>query len=294
MTILLGFPDSATEARNLASCLNIECEIVEIHQFPDGESRVTLPPSLPRQIIIYRSLHNPNSKLIELLLCCHTAQQQGVTDIILVSPYLCYMRQDKAFHPGEAVSQKIIGDFLAGLCTKVITVDSHLHRIHDLKEAIPVEIAINISASNLLADFLSTKLDNPFLIGPDSESEQWVASIAQTHTYDYAIAAKQRHGDREVTIRLPVLDIEGRDVVITDDMISTGQTIMQTAQQVQLLGARSIQCLVSHALCSEDILLAMQQHGIKHLWSTDSIPHSSNAIRLDELLAKTLTPYLAA
>ena len=115
--MLLGFDDYDIPAKSLAKTLNIEYTRAQIHRFPDGESKLTLPERVlenpPKSLVICRSLDQPNSKLIELLLAVQTAKALGVRELILVAPYLCYMRQDMAFHPGEAISQKIIGHFLS-------------------------------------------------------------------------------------------------------------------------------------------------------------------------------------
>ena len=127
--MLLGFSDYESQGRRLADALGMPFALVAIHRFPDGESKVTLPSPLPERVVLCRSLDAPNDKLIELMLCAETARAMGAKRVALVAPYLCYMRQDIAFHPGEAVSQKIVGKFLAGLFDAVITVDPHLHRI---------------------------------------------------------------------------------------------------------------------------------------------------------------------
>ena len=111
--MLLGFADYRHQAAALAEALALPCREVALHRFPDGESKVTLPSTLPERVLICRSLDRPNDKLIELLLTARTARLCGARQLILIAPYLCYMRQDKAFHPGEAVSQTLVGAFLA-------------------------------------------------------------------------------------------------------------------------------------------------------------------------------------
>ena len=102
--------------------------------------------------MILRTLNNPNEKLVELLLAAQTARTLGASHLTLVAPYLAYMRQDIAFQPGEAVSQRIVGRFLAGLFDAVITVDPHLHRVATLQEAVPVTQAVVLSGAPLLSD----------------------------------------------------------------------------------------------------------------------------------------------
>ncbi|MGM0595350.1 MAG: ribose-phosphate diphosphokinase, partial [Pseudomonadota bacterium] len=215
---LWSFNDYQTPARALAERLGLPLGLIQCHRFPDGESKVTLPAKAEEEVIICRSLDQPNDKLIELLLAATTAREQGAKHLTLVAPYLCYMRQDIAFQPGEAVSQRIIGQFLAGLFDRVLTVDPHLHRIDRLEQAIPHRDARALSAAAPMRRHLAEHTHAPLLIGPDSESLQWVRAIAEPVGLDYAVANKERRGDREVTITLPERDYRHHEVILVDDM----------------------------------------------------------------------------
>ncbi len=286
--MILGFADYRPQGEALAHELGLSYAEVAIHRFPDGESKVTLPPELPEQLILCRSLDQPNDKLIELLLTARTAQQMGVQHITLVAPYLCYMRQDIAFHPGEAVSQQIIGPFLAELFDQVVTVDPHLHRIERLEQAIPNTRAISLQSAALMGAFIAANTSQPLLVGPDGESEQWVRAIAEPAGLDYAIATKERLGDREVVIKLPEHNYHQHEVILVDDMISTGRTLINVTRQLKRQGAETIHCLVTHALFADEVTQALHDAGIEHIWSCDSITHPSNAIVLAPLLASAL------
>ncbi|NOT11449.1 MAG: ribose-phosphate diphosphokinase [Methylococcaceae bacterium] len=286
--LILTFPDYLKQAQRLASSLNVPLLEVVLHRFPDGESLIRLPPSLPAHVIICRSLNQPNDKLIELLLCATTARQLGVKRITLIAPYLCYMRQDIANQPGEAVSQRIIGKLLADLFDDVITVDPHLHRISTLNQAIPIKNAISLTAADEIGFFLQKKLVHALLLGPDSESEQWVAAIAEKIGFDYAIAEKQRRGDRLVEISLPNRSFSEMPVVIIDDMASTGRTLAGTVRQLQAAGNKETYAVVTHALFCGDAEAHILQAGVRGLWSTDSIDHPTSCIHLDLLIAKTV------
>lgn len=287
-TALLTFPEYREEGERLAGTLNLPCGKVEIHRFPDLESRVCLPQTDAEHLLLCRSLHAPNNKLIELILVAETARQMGAKRITLVAPYLCYMRQDIAFHPGESVSQKIIGKLLAHYLDDVITVDPHLHRISRLEEAIPTRQAIALSATPAFSEFLARQQTDAILIGPDEESEQWVKHIAEPAGLEYGIALKRRKGDREVEISLPALEFAGRNIILVDDVASTGKTLAVAAEELYRAGAARVDALVTHALFTEGAESCIRNAGIRQLWSTDSIPHSSNEVQLAPLLASAI------
>lgn len=289
--MLLGFEDYEPQGRRLATALGWSYAPVSVHHFPDSESKVTLPGNLPEHVVFCRSLDHPNTKLVELLLAATTARQLGAKRLTLVAPYLCYMRQDTAFTEGEAISQTIIGRFLAELFDDVLTVDPHLHRTHKLADAVPVKHAVSLSATTVMRDFLRSRADF-ILLGPDSESEQWVRSIAEGGKeggrLTYAVASKQRLGDREIRVTLPDLDLTDQSIVLVDDVISSGETIAIAAKCCFERKARRIDVLVTHPLFAQGAIERLQKEGVGEIWSTDSITHSSNCINLAELLAEAV------
>jgi len=289
--LLIAFPEYREAAQRLASATGMPYAEALIHHFPDGETRLQLPESLPEHVVICQTLDHPDSKLVELVLAAATARDLGANHITLVAPYLCYMRQDKAFHPGEAVSQRVIGTLLSQWIDALITVDSHLHRVHQLQDAVPVDPAINLKATAVMSTFLGEQVDNPFLLGPDEESEQWVAAIAHDSGFDYCVAHKERFGDQQVRVSLPKADFRNRHIVLVDDVASTGRTLEEATLALASFEPASISVLVTHALFVGDAQERLHRAGVSHIWSTDAIPHSSNALYLDHLLADALSKY---
>ena len=285
--MILGFSEYDAQARRLAEALGQPYAQVTVHHFPDGESKVTLPDELPSHVVVCRSLDRPNEKLIELLLTATTARQLGARRLTLVAPYLCYMRQDVAFHPGEAVSQLIIGRFLAELFDDVITVDPHLHRTSHLADAVPATHSLALSATGVMSDFLGDKSPD-VLLGPDSESLQWVGSIAERGGLNYGVASKKRLGDRHIEIALPAVDLAEKSIIIVDDVVSSGETVAIAAQQCLARGAKHVDVLTTHALFAPGAVERLQAVGVGEVWSTDSIPHVSNVILLADLLAEAV------
>ncbi len=286
--LILTFDEYEPQAQRFGAALGAKVEKVYLHHFPDGESLLRLPTDIPSHVIICRSLNQPNDKLIELLLCAKTARELGAKRVTLVAPYLCYMRQDIANQPGEAVSQQIIGQMLADLFDDVITVDSHLHRISKLNQAIPIDNAISLTAADEIGSFLKQQLDYAVLLGPDAESQQWVSAIAEKIGFDYSVAKKVRQGDKQVTITLPDYDFNNKPVVIVDDMASTGRTIAIATGLLLAAGAKQVYVAVTHPLFCGNAETHILQAGVEKIWSTDSISHSSACITLDKLLARAI------
>ena len=287
-TVLLYFEEDQAAAARLAQAATLPLALIHRHHFPDGEIKLRLPVPLPSQVVLLRSLHQPNEKLVQLLLAARTARTLGATHLTLVAPYLAYMRQDIAFQPGEAVSQRIIGRFLADLFDAVITVDPHLHRVATLGEAIPTSEAIVLSGAPLLADLIHLRRQQPLLVGPDEESAQWVAQAAARHGFDYAVCRKVRHGDRDVVIELPATSVTGRAVVLLDDVASSGHTLAQAARALLTAGAATVDVAVTHALFAEGAVPLIKEAGVHEIWSTDCIPHPSNAVAMAPLMAAAL------
>ncbi len=286
--LVLGFPEYVEQANRLAGALDSACKIIDIHRFPDGESRVRLPEEVPAHVVLCRSLNQPNDKLVELMLAARTARELGARVLTLAAPYLCYMRQDAAFAGGEAVSQTIVGEWLGSLFDRVVTVDPHLHRTGTLDEVVPGAEAVTVSAAPAMSEYLKHLPDAPLLIGPDDEARQWVQQIAELSNVEFAVATKQRSGDRDVEVTLSDHDCGNRNVVLVDDIISTGETMAAAVRHARADGAAAIHCLVTHALFCESALELLESAGATGIVSTDSIEHPSNRIHLAPLIAEAI------
>ncbi|GAB3269556.1 ribose-phosphate diphosphokinase [Parahaliea aestuarii] len=297
MALLLYSLDEAPVAGRLAKASGLPSAPYQCHRFPDQELRLTLPiaevASPVDTLVVYRSLDRPNDKLIELLLIARHAREAGISRLLLVAPYLAYMRQDIAFHPGEVVSQRVIGAFLAGLFDAVITVDPHLHRTHSLIEAIPVDHAIALQGSPRLAELIGRRHASPLLIGPDAESRQWVEVAARRLGCAYGVCSKVRRGDRDVDITLPSMPIAGQQVVLMDDIASSGRTLARACERLLQAGALSVDVAVTHALFADDALDILRAAGVGEIWSTDCISHATNAIDMAPVLSEALLPLLS-
>jgi ribose-phosphate pyrophosphokinase len=239
-------------------------------------------------VVLLRGLQDPNAKLTELLLTAAGARELGAGQLTLVCPYLAYMRQDIEFTPGEVVSQRHIGHLLAAAFDAVVTVDPHLHRIATLDEVLPGRRGLALSAAPLLGAHVARQVPGALLLAPDEEARQWVQGAAQVHGLDYAVCVKQRSGDHDVAVALPDAAVAGRAVVVLDDVASTGRTLMAATRGALARGAASVDVAVTHALFVGDALAQVHAAGVRQVWSSDCVPHASNAVSVVPMLAAAL------
>lgn len=292
---LLAFPEEMAFARALGQATSMRVLTVERHRFPDGELKLTVPPLAgDTDVALLRSLHDPNEKLIELLLTAQTARVLGARHLTLVAPYLAYMRQDAAFSAGEAVSQRIIGAWLGDLFDAVVTIDPHLHRVKNLAEAVPKAHAIALTAAPAIGQLIAERCKNALVIGPDEESEQWAAVAAGAGKMAWSVCRKDRRGDHDVRIVAPSIDLAGRHVVLVDDVASTGRTLAHAAAALYAAGAARIDAVVTHPVFAADALAVMRAHGISSVWSCDTIAHPTNALSVVPLIAAAFAPVFHA
>jgi ribose-phosphate pyrophosphokinase len=283
-------PLAVSDAARLASRIGISAHEIALHRFPDGELRVTVGPAATTTII-YATLDRPNDKLVALLFAAEALRRDGAKRLVLVAPYLCYMRQDAAFQKGEAISQKVIGRLLTEVVDRVITVDAHLHRTADIRDVFPGIETDNLSAMPAIANALRTAgFDHTtVVVGPDAESRPWVSDLAARLGVDHAVAQKTRRSDRTVEIRFanPQL-FAGRPVLLVDDIASSGGTLIACAKALGAAGATVIDVIITHALFSSELAGDLVRNGIRSIRSTHSVPHPTNAIALDDIFVEAL------
>lgn len=289
--ILLGFGENRLRATILATALGAAFEEVEIHAFPDGESLVRVPNRAAcrgKKVALFRSLDRPNDKIVQLLLASSTLAE--AREVILIAPYLAYMRQDKAFRDGEAVSQTVIGDVLAKSFHRIVTVDPHLHRQSSLDAVFPHRPCLCLTAADAMAGFIRHTLpEDTFVLGPDEESTTMAGRIAVAAGREWSVARKIRRGDRIVEIALPeTRSFKDRTVAIVDDVISTGHTIATLARQLRAAGAARVVACATHALHDANAAELMAQAGVAFVASSDTVEHASNRFSVLETLAWSL------
>ncbi len=283
-----AFAGSEAPGLALAAALGVPFGLVRGHRFPDGELLPTVP-SPPSTVIVYRSLDRPNDALMELILAAEAWRRLGARRLVLVAPYLAYMRQDAAFQPGQAISQRAVAGLLSRTFDRLVTVNAHLHRTRDLTAVFTIP-ADSLSAADAVASWLAEcGTRGAVLAGPDEESAPLVRATAEALGADWLTFEKHRRGDRDVRLALDHAErLRGRPVVLLDDICSSGATLAAAARRALDAGAAEVRVVVIHALFDRAAAELLRAAGVAEVVSTFAVPHPTNAIPLTGILAGAL------
>ena len=278
----------------LSAALQIDVASVTRRSFPDGETYVRLETDLEgASVAIVGSLNDPDPKLLPLIFMANTARELGAGSVGLVAPYLAYMRQDRRFNPGEAITSQIFGQLLSQHFDWLITVDPHLHRYRSLKEIYGIPTAIGHAAS-VIAEWIAAEVDQPCIVGPDAESEQWVADVARrAGGVPFAVMEKTRRGDRDVRVSLPPNLDTDRTVILLDDIISSGGTMVEAVRLIRANGSPPPVCVAVHGVFADNAFTALMDSGAARVVTSNSIQHSTNGIDIVPVLVPELRTMLS-
>ena len=287
--VILGLPGNETICHALAKRLDAEVAEAIVRHFPDSESYVRIKTQLSeRQVIMVCTLDRPDKKILPLLFAAATARELGATNIGLVAPYLAYMRQDRRFRAGEAITSVYFARLLSSFIDWLVTVDPHLHRRSSLSEiySIPSKVA---HAALTVSEWIRENVNDPVLIGPDSESEQWVAAVAAAARAPYVVLEKRRRGDRDVEVSVPEIEQwQERTPVLVDDIISTARTMIETVAHLKRAEMRPAVCIGVHGIFAGDAYAQLLAAGAARVVTCNTVPHASNGIDLSDLLAEAV------
>jgi ribose-phosphate pyrophosphokinase len=269
--------------------LGIQLIQLEIRHFPDGESYIRFPTDLNgRYLWIYGSLFPANDRIIELMLICKTAREMGAETISIITPYLPYMRQDIRFQSGEVITASIMQQFISRRIDELICIEPHLHRITDLNDLYKGKARV-LRATGIVTDWIKRNVPDPVLIGPDSESKPWVSAMADKLGCPYVVLSKIRQGDFSVSIDPRGLELAGtRQPILVDDILSTGRTMKQAASTIYNQTGRKVICIGIHAIFAGDAERILHDDAILRVVTTNSIPHETNEISIDAMVASVL------
>jgi ribose-phosphate pyrophosphokinase len=289
--LLLALPNNEPMTDALASALDdmrrdareprVTRGSVTLRRFPDGETYVRIESAVrDRDVALVCTLDHPDDKMLPLLFTAATARDLGARSVGLVAPYLAYMRQDRRFADGEGVTSAYFASLVSRAVDWLVTVDPHLHRHTSLGEiyTIPTEV---VHAAPHVAAWIREHVERPLLIGPDSESGQWVAAVAEQVGAPWIVLEKVRRGDRDVSVSVP--DVERwRDhtPVLVDDIVSTARTMIEAAGHLRRAALPAPVCVAVHAVFAGGAYGELLATGARSVVSCDTIAHPSNAIAL--------------
>ena len=290
--LFLPLPGNETAAGGLREAMlrvsvdSVENGALTVRSFPDGETYVRIESDVRgKAVAIVCTLDRPDNKVLSLLFLADTARDLGAASVGLVAPYLAYMRQDRRFVDGEGITSSYFARLLSRAVDWLVTVDPHLHRRSSLSEIYAIPSTV-VHAAPRLAEWIRTSVERPLLIGPDSESSQWVAAVAADAGVPYVVLEKTRRGDRDVTVSVP--DVErwrGHTPVLIDDIVSTARTMIETVGHLRRAPFSGTVCVAVHGVFAEGAYEALRAAGAERIVTSNTIPHASNAIDLDDDLA---------
>jgi ribose-phosphate pyrophosphokinase len=292
--VLIPFPVDAALAGTIAPRLGARLAPLAWRHFPDGESLVTVEEDLQgTDVAILASLRDPDPLALPLRFAAQTAREFGARTVGLVAPYLGYMRQDTRFKRGEAVTSPLFARFLEESFDWLVTVDPHLHRYSRLDALYRIPLR-HVSATPGVAEWIAREIPDAMLIGPDSESEQWVSGIAAAAGAPFQVLSKERRGDYDVSVSLPdAAAAAGHTPVLVDDIVSSGRTILETIAHLERLALPAPVLVAIHPVFAGDAYARLQAAGLARIVSTDTIAHASNAIPLGHALAAAVSALMA-
>jgi ribose-phosphate pyrophosphokinase len=287
--IVFGLPGNENLAKKIINGINAEEGSYIQRQFPDGETYIRILSNVENcEIIIVCTLHEPDNKLLPLIFFCKLLKDLKAKSICLVAPYLSYMRQDKQFNSGEAVTSKYFANILSETVDSIITIDPHLHRRTSMNEIYSIPCSV-LHASELISNWIKTNIPNALLIGPDSESEQWVSEVAKNAEVPFIVLEKIRHGDSDVEVSIPQIEKYKNHIpVLVDDIISTARTMIETIQHLNNAEMKSPICIGVHAVFANNAYNDLIKSGTLDVITCNTIPHESNKIDVSEMIITEL------
>ena len=289
MISLIAGNSSKDLARKISKKLKANLVKSEVKIFPDGESKITLKGKLSKsKTIVVQSIYPPvDSNLIQALSLISKAKEYS-TEVIVVVPYLGYARQDREFLPGEIATMKVLGQLFKGAgASKIIVVDIH-SKIGLKHFKIKSE---NLSAiPDLARYFQKINLKNPLVVSPDQGGKERAKEFADKFGSDFIALKKQR--DRKtgkVQIKTGGLDeVIGRDLILVDDMISTGGSIIKATEFLKKQKCNRVFVTCTHALLMNGAEKKIRKAGVTRIISANTIPGNSSIVDVSSTIAKAI------
>ena len=283
--MVLALPESALLARRVSELAAMPLGTVESRRFPDGETYLRIDAECNnKSVVLVCTLDRPNDKILPLIFLADTARALGATRVGLVAPYLAYLRQDRQFRAGEAITSRMFARLVSSYADWLVTIDPHLHRYATLNDIYGVPSRV-VHAAPSVAAWIAANVDRPVLVGPDTESAQWVTDVANRVGAPSVVMRKERRSDRVVEVSAPDMEAYRQHTpVVVDDVVSSAQTLVETVKRLVGAGLRAPVCVAVHALFSDMAEQALRDAGAGRIVTTTSVPHATNTIDVVPLM----------
>lgn len=258
---------------------------VESKKFPDGEIYVRIHGDVKGEdAVLIQTQSSQNDSIIETILLCETLKDEGVESVTVVAPYLAYARQDKKFNSGEPISIKALAKLYSTVCDRFITINPHETYIEKFF-SIPF---VHGDAVCKLAEYFKDKLDNPIVLSPDRGAIGLAKRASETLNCEYDYLEKTRISPTEIKIAPKNLDVNGRDVLIVDDIISTGGTMATAIYMLKEQGAKKVMASCVHPVLIGDALNKLYVGGADEVVGTDTYLSEVSKVSVDTVIADLL------
>lgn len=287
--LIIGGSASQKLAAKVAWALDKKLIPIETRRFPDGERYIRIKDDVPKEVVVVQSTGYPQDEnLMELFLLLKNLKSLGVERIRVVIPYFGYGRQECRFKSGEAISAVIIAELLeAAGASEIYSVNLHEKNIKQFFN-IPV---YEISAMPIIANYINETIEDPIIIGPDKGALGFAEEISDILNCECDYLEKIRLSPEKVETKLKNLDVLNRDVVIIDDIISTGGTIVNASKILGDLGANKVVVGCVHPVLVEDALLKIFTAGVDDVFATDTLKSDVSTISVASAIAGYLKKY---
>jgi ribose-phosphate pyrophosphokinase len=286
---LIAGNSSEDLAKKISKKLKANLIKSQVKVFPDGESKITLKGKLSkRKTIVVQSIYPPvDSNLIHALSLVSKARDYS-TEVVVVVPYLGYARQDREFLPGEIITMKTLGQLFKGAgASKIIVVDIH-SKIGLKHFKIKSE---NLSAiPDLARYFQKINLKNPLVVSPDQGGKERAKEFADKFGSDFIALKKKRNRKTGIVqIKTEGLDgVRGRDMILVDDMISTGGSIIKATEFLKTQKCNRVFVACTHALLMNDAEKKIRKSGVTKIISTNTIPGKTSIVDISSTIVKAI------
>ena len=269
----------------VSKLLNAEMCRVEFKRFPDGELYVrVLSDVKDRDVYVISTQHNQNDAIVESILISDALEDEGANTIHLVAPYLAYARQDKKFNKGEPISIRALGKMYSHIYDSIYTVNPHETHIESFF-TVPF---IYGDAIPKIGKYFLNKLNNPVVLSPDKGAVKMAKTVSEILNCEYDYLEKVRLSPTEIKIHPKNLDVNGNDVLIVDDIISTGGTMATAIKMLKESGVNKIVAACVHPLLIGDALNKLYMAGANEVIGTDTYISEVSKISVDTVIANMI------